>query len=485
VPVIRTHNLLRFQCFFLIGLGAVLLFPLLYAVVNRDEGQAPLAWSFLIAMTAGASLSWSLRRPGRELGHREGILLVVAAWVSAAAVGALPFYLSPHFATFTDAFFESMSGFSTTGATVLFNIEALPASLHLWRCMTQWLGGMGIILLGIAILPLIGVGGLELYRAEFSGARSEKLRPRIAEVALSLWRIYVALSVAEYILLRWAGMNTLDALCHTFSTMSSGGYSPRNESIAAFQSPTIEVIVIFFMIMSGINFTRHYRLFVERRPAALFGDVELRYYLAVVGIATLAITTSLSRWELGPFLETLRTALFQSVSIHTGTGFTSTDFGLWPPFPQLMLLALMFIGGSTGSTTGGLKVARIVLLVRIVRREFRRMVERHGVFAIRLNGRAVSEQTVQALLNLVYLAFLVDIVASLLLTATGVDLITSISAVAACMFNVGPGLGNVGPAFHYGELPILAKWVLSLTMLAGRLEFYTVLVLLTRSFWRR
>jgi trk system potassium uptake protein len=485
VPVIRAYSLLRFLCLFSFGLGGALLIPLIYAVVNRDPGQAPLAWSFLVAMGIGVSLCWSTRHPARELGHREGILLVVMAWMTAAGLGALPYYLSPYFGGFVDAFFESMSGFTTTGATVLANVEALPDSLQLWRCLTHWLGGMGIILLGIAILPLIGVGGLELYRAEFSGARSEKLKPRVAETAISLWRIYVALTVAEYMALRWAGMNFLDALCHAFSTMATGGFSTRNASIAAYESPTIEVIIIVFMIMAGINFTRHYRLFVERRPSAFFGDLELRYYLFVIGVATLAITSSLSRWQLEPYLDTLRTALFQVVSIHTGTGFASADFELWQPFAHLVLLALMFVGGCTGSTAGGLKVARVVLLVRVVRREFRRMVERRGVFAIRLNGQAVSESTIQGLLNLVYLALLVNISASLLLTATGVDLITAISAVAACMFNVGPGLGSVGPADHYGHLPSLAKWVLSFCMLAGRLEFYTVLVLLTRTFWRK
>jgi trk system potassium uptake protein len=397
----------------------------------------------------------------------------------------LPFYLSVHFDSFVDAFFESMSGFTTTGATVLVNIEALPDSLQLWRCLTHWLGGMGIILLGIAILPLIGVGGLELYRAEFSGARSEKLKPRIAETALSLWRIYVALSLAEYILLRWAGMQSLDAMCHTFSTISTGGFSTRNASIAAYESGTIEVIIIVFMILAGMNFTRHYRFFIERQPSAYLTDLEVRYFLIVIAIAALAITTSLSRLELGPYFATLRIGLFQSVSIHTGTGFTSADFELWQPFAQLVLLTLMFIGGCTGSTTGGLKVARIILLVRVVRREFRRLVERRGVFAIRLNGHPISESAIQGLLNLVYLAFLVDISASLILTATGVDIVTAISAVAACMFNIGPGLGSVGPTDHYGHLHPVAKWVLSFCMLAGRLEFYTVLVLLSRSFWRR
>ena len=405
-------------------------------------------------------------------------------WVAFSALGALPFYFSGYFASFTDAFFESISGFTTTGATILGDIEALPRGLLLWRSLTQWIGGMGIILLGIAILPLIGTGGMELYRSEFSGAKSEKLAPRVAETAMALWKLYVAFSLAEYVALRLAGMDAFEAVCHTFSTMATGGFSTRNASIESFASPTIEAVIIVFMLIAGISFTLHYRLLVERRARAFFSDQEIQFYFVLLAGGTLAITTVLTFNSHEP-LEAGRVALFQVVSIMTGTGFSSANFGLWGPFAQLLLLALMFVGGCTGSTTGGLKVARLFLLFRVVAREFRRMVERRGVFAVRLNGKAVSENTIQSLLNLVYIAFLINFAGCMALTALGVDVLTAIAAVAASMFNVGPGLGSVGPADNYAHLPALAKWVLSFCMLAGRLEFYTVLIIFTRSFWRK
>jgi len=445
----------------------------------------PLALATAAALGTGIVFGLSFRRTGREFSHREAILLVVAAWLAAGFLGALPFYFSPYFDSFTDAFFESMSGFTTTGSTVLTDIEALPGSLQFWRHFTHWIGGMGIILLGIAIMPLIGVGGMQLYRAEFSGSRSDKLKPRIAETAKSLWKIYVFLTIAEYIALRLAGMGRLDAACHTFSTMGTGGFSTRNGSVEAFGSPVIELILTLFMLLAGINFTLHYRLMVERRVSRFFRDVELRAYLVLSGLVTLIIAAALVRWGLHSYLDAARLALFQVVSIMTTTGFNSADFELWPALAQFLLFAAMFAGGCTGSTAGGLKTARIALLTRVVGREFRRMVSPRGVFAIRLSDGLISENTVQSLLNLVYLAFLVFFGTTLLLTAVGVDFLTAITATAASMFNVGPGLGRVGPTDHYGHIPAFGRWVLSFSMLAGRLEFYTALVIFTPVFWRK
>ena len=343
---------------------------------------------------------------------------------------------------------------------------------------------MGIILLGIAILPLIGIGGKELYRAEFSGAKSEKLTPRVRETALALWKLYLAFSLAEYVALRWAGMNSFEAVCHTFSTMATGGFSPRNTSIEAFANPAIECIIIFFMILAGINFTQHYRLLVEGHARPILSDVEVRLYFILISISTAAVALT-NIPDSDSLVQKLRLALFQVVSILTGTGFTTSNFGLWTPFAQLLLLALMFAGGCTGSTTGGLKLARLYLLLRVVAREFRRMVEWRGIFAIRFNHEVVSEHAIQSLLNLVYLSFLINFAACMALTALGVDVLTSIAAVAASMFNIGPGLGNVGPADSYAHIPLVAKWILSFCMLAGRLEFYTLLVLFTPAFWRK
>jgi trk system potassium uptake protein TrkH len=344
---------------------------------------------------------------------------------------------------------------------------------------------MGVVLLVVAILPLVGHGGMHLYRAEFSGAKSERLRPRIAETALSLWKIYFALSLAEFIALRLAGMNGFEAICHTFSTLGTGGFSTRTASVAGFQSPLIEYIIIVFMALAGISFIQHYIFWIQGRFGVLFGDVEVRSYVGLMVGASLAIG-AFEIWRGGAGVElTFREALFQVVSITTTTGFVTADFEIWHSFSQLLLLALMFVGGCTGSTAGGMKVSRIILLARVVDREFRRMVERHGVFAVRLGGDVIPESTIQSLLNLVYLAFLVNFVSCLLLAAMGIDVLTSIAAVAASMFNIGPGLGAVGPLDNFGHLPALAKWVLAGDMIAGRLEFYTVLVILTPAFWRK
>ncbi|HWQ52747.1 MAG TPA: potassium transporter TrkG [Bryobacteraceae bacterium] len=469
---------------FLVGLALFMLVPLGVGLLEGDDPR-PMAWSCLITASAGLILTFAVR-PGRaELSTREGFLLAVLVWIGAFAAGALPFWFSSHFPTFTDAFFESVSGFTTTGSTVLAKVEVLQPSVQLWRHGTHWFGGMGILLLVIAILPLLGAGGVHLYRAEFSGAKSEKLKPRITETAFSLWRIYVALTLAEYVALRLAGMGAFESACHSFSTLGTGGFSTRTASVAGFENPAIEYIIIVFMMLAGINFTRQYRLWVQREPRAFSRDPEVRAFLAIIAGASALVFGWLMLDTGYEPARALRTALFQVCAVLTTTGFVTDDFARWAPFPQLLLLSLMFIGGSTGSTAGGLKVARVLTLFKVVGRESKRLVERRGVFAVRLGGHVVPEDVIQSTLNIFYLAFAVNFAASLLLTATGLDLVTSISAVAASMFNVGPGLAAVGPAAHYGHLPAAAKWVLIFCMFAGRLEFYTVLVLCTPAFWRK
>jgi trk system potassium uptake protein TrkH len=280
-------------------------------------------------------------------------------------------------------------------------------------------------------------------------------------------------------------MTTFEAVCHTFSTLGTGGFSTRTASIAAFDSPLIEYIVAIFMLLAGASFVQHYRLWIERRPRAVTADFEIRAYFGIAAVASLVVCVTLLATERAGFEQTIRTSVFQVISIMTTTGFVTADFEAWHPLPQLILLALMFVGGTTGSTAGGLKTARVILLQRVVSREFRRMVERHGVFAVRLGGRVVSEDAIRTLLNLVYLALLVNFAACLILAASGLDVLTAITAVAACMFNIGPGLGTVGPADNYGHLPDAVKWALSACMIAGRLEFYTLLVIFTPAFWKK
>jgi trk system potassium uptake protein TrkH len=469
---------------FLLVLAGSMLVPVAYGVLSGTDGWWPLVASAGLTALVGGALLATTGRPDRDFSQREGLLLTVAVWLAVSLFGCLPFLLSPHFPTFTDAFFESTSGFTTTGATVLRDVEVLPRPLQFWRCFTHWLGGMGIILLGIAVLPLVGHGGMALYRAEFSGARSERLKPRLAETALALWRIYVAFTIAEFVALQIAGLDAYEALLHTFSTLGTGGFSTRNRSVGAFGSIWVEIIVAVFMLLAGMSFIQHHRMWVEGRPGRFLRDFEVRAYLLVVVLATGAIMVTLVG-DAVPVGEAARAAFFQVTSILTTTGFGTADYEAWRPLAQLIVLVLMFIGGCTGSTSGGLKVARIALLARVLDREFKRMVERRGVFAVRLGGEVVPDGTIQGLLSLVYLAFVVNFAACLLLAASGVDILTSISAVASCMFNVGPGLGTVGPAENYAHLPVLAKWVLSGCMIAGRLEFFTALALLNPAFWRR
>jgi trk system potassium uptake protein TrkH len=471
---------------FLSVLAGLMLVPLLLGIA----GDQPDTGAFLLGMditlsTALILLLLGRRRPRQELRLREAVLLVVLAWVLVCLFGALPLWFTPAYAGFTDAVFESASGFTTTGATVIADVDGLSRPVHLWRSLSHWVGGMGIILLGLAVLPLLGQGGNVLYRAEFSGSSSERLRPRVMETARSLWRIYVFLTVTEIICLVAVGMDSFEAICQAFSTLGTGGFSTRTASIAGFQSPLVEYIVIFFMLVAGISFVQHFRFWVARDPRSVLGDYEVRSYLAVAAIAALIIGASLivegdMSWDMA-----LRASLFQAVSILTTTGFTTADYAQWSPVAQLMLILLMFIGGCTGSTAGGLKVARIVLLLQLIRREFRRFTEPLGVFRVHAGGTTIPDHAICGLVNLVLLAMLLALAASLVLTATGIDLVTAVSAVIACQFNVGPGLGGVGPAAHYGALPAISKWILTFCMIAGRLEFYTFLVVLTAVFWRR
>jgi len=459
--------------------------PVLWGLARGTGGWAPLVQGAALTAGAGGLLAAAGRRAPRDLGQREALLLVVLVWFAASAFGGLPFLFTPHFASFTDTFFETASGFTTTGASILPNVEILPEPIQFWRCFTHWIGGMGIVLLVIAILPVVGHGGMLLYRAEFSGARSDRLKPRIAETAVALWKIYVALSIAEFVSLRLAGLGPFDAVCHTFATLGTGGFSTKTASVGGFNNPAAEWIIAAFMFLSAMSFIQHYRLFRERRWRSVLGDYEIRAFVVIVALSTAAVAASLV-WQNGFGAErAIRGAAFQVSSIVSTTGFASEDYERWSPLSHVILLLLMYIGGCTGSTAGGIKVSRAVMLARVVSRELKRIVERRGVFAIRLGGQAIPEPVVQSVLNLVYLALLVNAIGMVLLAASGVDVLTSLTAVVACMFNIGPGLGLVGPAEHYGHLPALAKWVLSLAMIAGRLEFYTLIVVLTPTFWRR
>lgn len=474
-------NLLGFLNLILAG---TMVLPLL---VNWIYGE-PHARGFLLSIAAtalsGLFMMLIFKRSRRELTHRDGFAIVALGWINAAFFGALPYLFTGALESLTDACFEAASGFTTTGSTIFTDIQKHPHGILFWRNLTQWLGGMGIILLSLAILPFLGVGGMQLYRAEVPGPTADKLRPRIAQTARILWEVYVLFSAAEVLTLLLGGMDLFDALCHTFSTMATGGFSPKNQSIEFYQSPFLEYAITFFMFLAGANFALHYR-FLKGNVKALWQDGEFCFYLSVVLLATLFISLNLWGSIQKEFFQAFRLAIFQVVSIMTTTGFATADFENWPIFSQYLLLILMFIGGCAGSTGGAIKCVRIYILLKQGFQELRKLIHPRAVLPVKLGGKIVSPDTLSGIWGLFFLYLLIFSVASLALSMLGSDLLTSISAVAATLGNVGPGLGTVGPAENFAHLPIAAKWILTVCMLLGRLEIYTLLVLLIPEFWRK
>ncbi len=470
---------------FLLVFALSMLLPIGVGIAYQDSGLGPLAGTAGGITALGLLLLRFCPRPLTDLSLREGILLVVVLWTAVMLMGAIPFALDPAFASFADALFESTSGFTTTGATILPDVEVLPPSIQMWRHFSHWLGGVGIILLAIAILPLLGIGSMALYRAQAGNVKSERIKPRVIETARTLWRFYVAGTLFCYIALRLAGMNWFDAICHTFSTLATGGFSTMTASVGAFNSPLMEYILVVFMVLASLNFTVHYRAVQERSPFAYFRDIEFKVFLAILGLVTFLIMVNLMHAKGYAFEFAFRRALFQVVSLGSTTGFATENYDLWSPFPQMLLLFIGCLGGNAGSTAGGIKSFRVHLILSAIKREFQKIVERRGVFAIRIHGEVVQESQVQSALTLFALIMLTVALAAAMLGASGLDFYTSISAATACMFSVGPGFGSVGPAENYAHVPTMGKLVLSFCMLAGRLEFFTLLLVFSPAFWRK
>jgi len=409
---------------------------------------------------------------------------VTLAWVLASAFGGLPFLFAGVVPSFCDAFFETMSGFTTTGASVIPNLDGVPRGILFWRALTQWLGGMGIIILSIAILPILGVGGMQLFKAEIPSPVKDKITPRIAETARNLWIVYIAISAVEAVLLALGGLSVFDAVCHTFATMATGGFGTYDASIAHFNSLYVEIVIIVFMFIAGVNFTLHYRLF-RGDPRPLLRDPEFRLYTSIVLVATALITLDLRLNVFAGLGESLRYAAFQVVSILTTTGFATANFDQWPAPSKLTLVLLMFVGGCAGSTGGAIKCLRFMIVVKQTFIELYRLIHPHAVLSVKIAKVAVPPEIVSSIRSFFFLYIALATAATLTLTILGVDMLTSVSGVAATIGNVGPGLGLVKASSTYAGLPQAAKWVLSLCMLLGRLEIYTVLVLLVPDFWKK
>lgn len=429
----------------------------------------------------GAALALIFRKAEKQIGKREGYIIVSIVWLVFSFFGAIPFYISGYIPNYTDAFFETISGFTTTGASILTDIEALPQGLLFWRSLTQWLGGMGIIVLSLAILPVFGIGGMQLFAAEVPGLTPDKLHPRVKETAKRLWGIYILFTLIQTILLIIGGMGLFDAVNHSFTTMATGGYSTKNTSIFEF-SPYIQYVITLFMFLAGVNFTLSY-FALKGKFKPVFKNDEFRFYLLIIGVSTLVISLGLIFGHDMRVEKAFRDSLFQVVSIITTTGFATADYLQWSPLLVVLIFLLMFVGGSAGSTGGGPKVVRMMLLLKNSQLELKRLVHPTAVIPVRLNGKAVQPEIVTNVYAFIVLYFIVFLLGVLGISALGLDLNTSMGAVIACLGNIGPGIGDVGPVNNFSAIPTAGKWILSFLMLVGRLELFTVLVLFSRSFW--
>ncbi|MFC1736870.1 TrkH family potassium uptake protein [Candidatus Hydrogenedentota bacterium] len=478
-------------------LGATMISALGFAVYDHGPDTGVLAMSIAICVVLGCALRFAFRNHRHDaMRHKEGFAVVALGWIFLAGLGALPFYLyeTPQFPTYIDCYFEAMSGFTTTGASVLTDIEALPRGILFWRSLTHWLGGMGIIVLTLAILPMLGVGGMQLFKAEVPGPTSERFLPRIGQTAKVLWGVYLLLSAVETVLLMFGGMNLFDALCHTFGTMATGGFSTKNTSIAHFNSVYIEVVIIVFMFLAGTNFALHFRALTGNLKC-FWRDMEFRTYtcivIVIIGVLTIAnfapVTALIEDNDLNydSIGTSLRTASFQALSIMTTTGFVTADFDQWPHLCRFLLLALMFLGACAGSTGGGMKVVRFMLIFKKAKREIRRLIYPSGVFSIKIGGKAVDEDVVSGVTGFFILYMCIFALGTAFMAVLGLNLTSAIASIAATLGNIGPGLGSVGAVRNYAHIPLVGKAFLSLMMLLGRLEIYTVIILLVPEFWRK
>ncbi|NEV61004.1 TrkH family potassium uptake protein [Thiorhodococcus minor] len=460
--------------------------PALVAMLYQDGAIWPFIFAFGLILVTGLLIFLPVSRSQHVLRLRDGFLVVVLFWTTLGLAGALPFLLSPSpEISPTDAVFESLSGLTTTGATVIIGLDELPKSILYYRQQLQWLGGMGIIVLAVAVLPMLGIGGMQLYRAEMPGPmKDSKLTPRITETAKALWYIYLWMTIACALAYWGAGMTFFDAIGHAFSTVAIGGFSTHDLSMGYFDSTLIEMVAVIFMLLAGMNFTLHFVAVHRQDLRVYFHDSEFRFYMLIMVTVATFVTFTLHQtqtyltWE-----ESFTKGLFQAVSIGTTTGFTTAEFYFWPPFLEILLLFASFVGGCAGSTGGGIKVIRVLLLIKQGVREIGRLIHPNAQLPVRIGGKTVNHRVVDAVWGFFSLYVASFVLMYLMLTATGLDLVTSFSAVAACINNLGPGLSQVGA--HYADLQDPAKWILCFAMLLGRLEIFTLLVLLTPAFWQR
>lgn len=454
------------------------------AVIYQETDALCFFISGMITVLSGG-LSWLLtRQTNHSISKRDGYIIVTFGWILFSLFGSLPFVISGSIPSYTDAFFETMSGFTTTGASVLNDIEQLSHGMLFWRSLTQWLGGMGIIVLSLAVLPLLGIGGMQLFLAEVPGPTPDKLHPRIKGTAKRLWYIYAGFTLLETLLLWLGDMNFFDALNHSFTTMATGGYSTKQASIAHWDSPYIHYVITFFMILAGTNFTLSY-FALHLNFKKVFANEEFRSYLFFISSFTIVIALIMIV-KMGTGIEqSFRISLFQVVSILTTTGFVTSDYLQWVYVLGILIFILMFFGGSAGSTGGGVKIMRIVLLLKNAALELKRLIHPNAVIPVRFNKYAVDPAIITNVLAFVSFYIIIIVISTVVMSVMGYNLDTSLGAVATTLGNIGPGIGDVGPTDNFSHIPVFGKWFLSFLMLIGRLELFTVLILFSPSFWRR
>ena len=466
--------------------AVLLLVPTLVSYLYHDSAFNAFAGTAL-ATLAGSTAVWAAtRKHDRELRPRDGFTLVFLLWLGFAAISALPFYLYFPNISYTDAFFEAVSGLTTTGATVMSSLDTLAPSLNFWRHMMNWLGGMGIIVLAVAILPMLGVGGTQLFKAEIPGIdKDSKMAPRISQTAKRLWLVYLTFTLLTCMGLKWAGMGWFDAVCHAMSAFALGGFSTHDASIAFFDSPAIEAVLIAATLLGAVNFASHFAMAREKSPKPYWRDEEARAMLTILAASIAA--ASVYMWQQGYYtpLEALRYVSFNFVSIGLANGFANADFATWPLLVTLWMFFLSNVLANTGSMGGGIKMARALVLAKFSLREVSLLLHPNAVRTVKLNRRSISDRTAMAVMAFIFVYFMTVVIFTLGLLASGMDFITALSATIACITNAGPGLGAVGPADNYAALSGLQKWMCAAVMLLGRLEIFTVFILFTPDYWKK
>jgi len=459
-------------------------FAVIVALLYHEQDVLPLLWASLITLVSGLAFGFLFREKSNGFGKKEGFLVVSLSWVVFSFFGTLPFILTNSIPSFTDAFFETISGFTTTGASILNDIESLSHGVLIWRSMTQWIGGMGIIVLSLAILPMLGIGGIQLFVAEVPGPAPDKLHPKVKETAKRLWAIYLVFTLSEIFFLLLGGMDLFDAINHSLTTMATGGFSTKQASIAAWPSPYIQYVITFFMFLAGTNFTMAY-FAIKLKTRKVWRNEEFKVYAGFILFFILIVTLVLNATQDTGLGTNLREAAFQVVSIMTTTGFVTADYLGWAPMLIVLLFILMFFGGSAGSTGGGIKIIRVWLTMKNSYLELKRIMHPNAVIPVRYNRRAVPERIISNILNFIVLYMLIFIIGVFVMATLGLDMNSAMGAVAASLGNIGPGIGSVGPMDNFAHLPAFGKWFLGFIMLMGRLELFTVLLLLSPVYWRK